>query len=290
MLRKLLTWTGIALGSVLILLLMFYAVAYFQTEARINKIYEVQLQALEIPDDSANYALGKHVAEIRGCTGCHGADLSGGRAFADPTSPIGTLYASNITHGIGGINYTDQDWLRVLRHGINKDFRSVWFMPSHEVYHISNKEMAALISYLRIQAPVDKEIPAKSLKPLGRVLTFLGEYPLLPAEMIDHNATYADDVPFMVNADYGKYLATTCQGCHSPTFKGAAAHGPNEPDIPDISSTGNLGKWDSKGFVSTFRTGKTPDGRVLSEFMPVKEFPYSDQELEAIYAYLHQQK
>ncbi|GAB3166158.1 c-type cytochrome [Telluribacter humicola] len=203
MLKKLLTWTGIALGSLLGLLILFYAMAYFQTQARIKKVYEVNVQPLAIPDDPNSYAMGKHIAEVRGCTGCHGSDLAGGRAFSDSTSPLGTLYASNITHGIGGIEYTSQDWVRALRHGLDKNYRSLWFMPSHEVYHISNNEMAALIHFLQQQPPVDRVIPAKSLKPLGNVLTYLGQYPLLTAEKINHEAVIPKEAPsFTVNANY----------------------------------------------------------------------------------------
>lgn len=290
MLKKLLKWVGIALGSVAILLAIFYAVVYFQTESRINNVYNVSLQTLTIPTDSASYILGKHVAEIRGCLGCHGADLAHGETFFDEKTPIGVLVAANITAGKGGIAYTDQDWIRALRHGLGKDNKSLWFMPSHEIFHISNQEMAALIGYLKKQPPVDYLVPTKSIKPLGRILTFMDELPLLPAEKIDHNATYPEEVKLAVNAQYGKYLGIACTGCHSANLKGAPAHSPEQPPIPDISSTGNLGKWTEEGFVQLFHTGKTPEGRVLSKYMPVKDFTYSDDELKAIYAYLHEAK
>lgn len=287
MLKKTLKWTGIVLGSLVLLLILFYGFVYVKTEAGIHKVYAVNTQKLTIPNDSASYSTGRHVAEIRGCLGCHGANLAGGRAFADEKSPIGLLYAANITGGKGGIQYSDQDWIRALRHGVGKDNRPLWFMPSHETCRLSNQDMASLISYVKKQPPVDKITPPKSLKPLGRVLTFLGKYPLLPAEVIDHTATYTDKIKPMVNADYGKYLAITCTGCHTATFKGAAAHGPEQPPIPDISSTGQLGKWTQAGFVDLFHTGKTPEGRVLSKYMPVKELALSDDELKAIYLYLH---
>lgn len=287
MLYKVLKWTGIVVGSLALLLIIFYSVVYLKTEASINKVYDVKLQTLAIPDDSAAYAAGRHVAEIRGCLGCHGADLATGEVFADENSPIGILQASNITRGKGGIQYTDQDWIRALRHGLGKDNKPLWFMPSHEICGVSNQDMAALISYVKKQPPVDKMVPQKSLKPLGRVLTFMGEFPLLAAEKIDHNATYPDDVKLAVNADYGKYLAVTCTGCHSASYKGAPSHSPEQPPIPDISSTGHLGKWTQADFVNVFRTGKTPEGRVLSKYMPIKDFTYSDDELKAIYLYLH---
>ncbi len=288
MLQKTLKWTGIVLGSLVLLLLLFYGFVYVKTEAAINKVYAIKPQTLTIPTDSASYTAGRHVAEIRGCLGCHGANLATGEVFADENSPIGILQASNITSGKGGIQYTNHDWIRALRHGLGKDNKPLWFMPSHEICGLSNQDMAALICYLKKQPPVDKTTPQKSLKPLGRVLTFMGEFPLLSAEKIDHNARYVDEVKPAVSADYGKYLAVTCTGCHMPNFKGGPSHAPEEPPIPDISSTGNLGKWSQAGFVNLFHTGKTPDGHVLSKYMPVKAFTYSDDELKAIYLYLHQ--
>jgi len=121
---------------------------------------------------------------------------------------------------------------------------------------------------------------------LGRILSYLGQFPLLPAEQIDHAYQYKDDVKLTVDAKYGEYLAVSCMGCHGPKLKGGPAHGPGQPAIPDISSTGNLGKWTAKGFVNLFHTNKTPDGRELSKYMPVKDFKYSDDELTAIYLFL----
>ena len=285
--KKILKWTGILLGSLILLLIIFYGVVYIKTEAAINKVYDVKPQTLIIPDDSASYALGRHVAEIRGCLDCHGDNLAKGEVFADENTPIGVLQASNITSGKGGIQYTDQDWVRALRHGLGKDNKPLWFMPSHEICGLSNRDMAAVISYVKKQPPVDAITKEKALKPLGRILTFMGEFPLLAAEKIDHNATYPDDVKPAVNADYGKYLAITCTGCHTASYKGAPSHSPEEPPIPDISSTGKLGQWSQEGFVNLFHTGKTPEGRVLSKYMPVKSFTYSDDELKAIYLYLH---
>ncbi|GAB3546131.1 c-type cytochrome [Spirosoma fluminis] len=290
MLKKIFKWTGIVLGSLVLLLLVFYGFVYAKTEASINKIYDVKPQRLIIPNDSASYIAGRHVAEIRGCLACHGANLATGEVFADEKSPIGFIQASNITSGKGGIQYTDQDWIRALRHGLGKDNKPLWFMPSHEICGLSNQDLATLISYVKKQPPVDKLTPQKSIKPLGRILTFIGEFQLLPAERIDHTATYVDDVKLAVNADYGKYLAVTCTGCHTDSFKGGPAHTPGQPPIPDISSTGNLGKWTQQGFVNLFHTGKTPEGRVLSKYMPVQAFTYSDDELRAIYLYLHEIK
>lgn len=290
MLRKVFTWTCITLCSLAVLLLLSYSLVYVTTEVRIHKVYQVNLQKLSIPDDSAAYMEGRHVAGIRGCLRCHGTDLATGEVFADENSPIGILHASNITSGKGGIDYTDQDWIRALRHGLGKDNRALWLMPSHEVCGLSNRDMAALISYLKKQPPIDNTTPPKSLRPLGRMLTFVGKFPLLPAEKIDHTARYVDELKPAVDAVYGKYLAVSCTGCHTNSFKGASSPSLQQPPIPNISSTGKLGKWTQVGFVKLFHTGKTPKGRVVSQCVAVKAFVYSDDELRAIYLYLHEVK
>lgn len=290
MLRKALRLTVIIIGSVLVLIAIFYGVVYYSTQSRINKKYDVTLQKLVIPTDSASYWAGKHIAQNRGCIGCHGEDLSGGRVFISDSTPLGFIAASNITNGKGGVQNKDEDWIRVLRHGLNKQNKSVWFMPSHEVAHLSNTEMAQLISYVKQQPPVDKPSKPHYIKPLGRIITYFGKFPLLPAEIIDHNARYEEHTVKEISPQYGAYLSTTCQGCHGPDLKGAPAHSPEEPNIPNITSTGNPGKWNKEGFFTALRTGKTPEGKQLSDAMPYKNFTFNDTELESIFLYLQQLK
>ena len=289
--RKIVKWMLFPIGGLLLLALVFYGIAYVETEKRINKVYKVELQKLSIPNDSASYAAGKHIAENRGCIGCHGDNLSGGRPFLkQDESPIGVLYAGNLTNGNGGIQYKDGDWIRALRHGLGKNNKSLWLMPSHEIYHISNQELGELISFIKAQPAVDKTIPVKSIKPLGRFLTFMDEFPLLTAEKIDHGLVSKERVEPTITPQYGAYLATVCQGCHGKNLKGAPAHEKLQPAFPDISSTGNPGKWKESEFITAMRTGKLPDGKQLSAFMPWNYFTFTDNELKAVYLYLQQLK
>ena len=290
MLKKALKFTIIIVASVTALVVILYMIVYYSTESRINKKYNVTLQQLVIPTDSASYLAGKHIAENRGCLGCHGKNLAGGQVFFSDSTPLGFLAASNITGGKGGTQYKDEDWIRVLRHGLNKQNTSVWFMPSHEVAHLSNQEMGQLISYVKTKPPVDKTTPPRHLKTLGRILLFLNQFPLLPAELIDHNAVYPQSVSTAVSAQYGGYLSTTCQGCHGSKLQGGPAHSPNEPKIPNISSTGNIGKWKEEEFITAIKTGIRPDGSRLNDAMPYKEFTYNEDELKSIYLFLQQVK
>jgi mono/diheme cytochrome c family protein len=288
--KRVLKWLGISFLSIFLLVALIYTVVYLSTQNRIDKIYNVTVQDLTIPSDSLSYEKGRHIAQNRGCMGCHGENLAGKEVFLPPGSPMGTLVASNITSGKGGIQYNDKDWIRILRHGVNKEGKSVWFMPSHEFCHLSNSDMSALISYVKNQHPVNNTVPKKEIKPLGRLMVFLNKFPLLPAEFINHSEKYADDIPPAITPEYGAYLATACQGCHAKTYTGSPPLGPGGPAIPNISHTGDVGKWKEQEFITVMRTGKRPDGRQLSDAMPYKYFTFKDDELKAIYAFLHQEK
>ena len=286
MLKKILKWTGIVFGSLLAALLIFIIVVYVKTNARANKIYSVNIQPLEIPTDSASLSLGEHVAGVRGCSDCH---ANGGVPFFDEKNPIVFLHGSSLTSGKGGIGYTDQDWIRALRHGVGKDGKSLWFMPvQHTTANISNKELGALIAYLKTLPPIDNVHPKKEWKPLGRVLTFLDKFPMFTAEHIDHSATFPNEVKPEETVAYGKYLAIGCSGCHGDNYKGGPAHEPGTPPISDLTPSGHLGKWTSTDFVMAMHTGKTPDGRTLSDNMPWKTLgkAHNEEELKAIYLYL----
>lgn len=290
MFKKLLKLSAVILGLLIVLAIGFYIVVYFSTQSRINKIYNVPVQSLAIPTDSSAYLRGKHIADNRGCMGCHGANLGGLEVFFPEGSPMGTLVAKNITAGKGGIQYTDKDWIRLLRHGVNPEGKSVWFMPSNEVAHLSNQELVDLICFIKQHVPVDNTVPKKEIKPLGRILVFLNKFPLLPAEIINHNATYVEEMRPAITPEYGAYLATTCQGCHSRTYKGGPPLGPGLPPVPDITYTGQTRKWSEADFLTVMHTGKTPEGRQLSEVMPYKYFSYTEDELKALYAFFHQLK
>ena len=287
--KSLRTWIPRLLIGLLVLLAIAFATVYVQTEWRARKTYTVALQPLTISYDSASYQLGKHVADLRQCGECHGADY-GGAVFMNSESPVAELTASNLTRGRGGIRYRDQDWIRALRHGLNPQNNSLWFMPSAEVsVPLSNRELGALIGYLKQQPPVDRVLPASRVKPLGRVLAFLGEFPLFAAEHIDHDARPIDEIQVATNATYGAYLATTRMGCHGPRLRGGPPHKPGEPPVSNVSATGHVGRWSAAQFITAIRTGHTPEGRLLSDAMPWKSFArsYNDAELTAIYLYMH---
>ena len=287
-LKKVLKWIGIVLGSLIGLLLLAYAVVYFQTESRFAKVYSITPAALTIPRDSATLARGEHLTQIKGCQDCHGKDLAG-KAFLDDPA-VGRFIAGNLTKGKGGLpaSYSDADWVRALRHGIGPDGKGLLAMPSHETTKMSDQDLAAVIAYCQGLRPVDRELPDHHVAPMARVLMVAGVFPMLSAEKIDHQAKSRAEVEATVSAEYGAYLAVSCSGCHGENFQGGPSPVPGFPPIPNITSTGHPGKWTEAEFIKTLRTGLTPEGKQMKNTdMPWQmTSQYTDLELKALRTYL----
>lgn len=287
MIRKIFKWTGIILLSVLSILGIGYAVAVFSINGRIRKSYAFAKESLEITSDSATLARGKHLVAIKGCQDCHGADLSGKIMIDD--GAVGRLPASNLTRGKGGLpdNYSTADWVTALRHGIDKTGRPLIFMPSHETTLLSAQDMAAIIAFCQTVPSVDHELPAIDLGPVAKVMGYLDKMPLLSVEKIDHAKAMVAEIDTAEGAVQGKYLAISCSGCHRADFKGGDPLAPGLPPVPDLSLSGNVGKWTKEQFINTLRTGKTPSGHQMnSDDMPWKmTAQYEDKELSSLYAF-----
>lgn len=289
MIKKILKGIGIFFGVVILAVSLYYVKVYVSTEKRLHKKYEVQVQSLDINKDSASLALGARLVKTKGCTDCHSADLGGKIFVNDPA--LGVLSAANLTKGKGGrpADYSEKDFVKALKHGLRRDDTPLIFMPAHEYTLLSEHDMSAIIAYCSSLPNVDRELPEANLGPLAKVLADIGKLPLLPAEMIDHTRKLVKDVKAEISVEYGKYLATSCQGCHKETMKGGEPIAPGYPVVADISSTGHPGKWTDEQFINTLRTGITPEGKVLKpEEMPwtmAKEF--TDVELKALHLYLN---
>jgi mono/diheme cytochrome c family protein len=267
---------------------VYLAKAYVSTNSRINQSYEVKNYPVNVPNDSTTLALGAHLIKIKGCTDCHGADLSG-RIFIDDPKLV-MLPATNLTRGKGGLpnDYRLEDWVRALRHGINREGRSLYIMPSNEYMSLTEKDLGAIIAYCEQLPPVDNELPEKKLGLLGRVLTDLNKLDLLVAEHINHEQPLVHDIEVEVSEAYGEYLAVSCTGCHRPNLKGGGPLAPGFPSVPDISSSSRVSQWNEEQFFALMRTGVNPDGKQI----PNEEMPwqmtqhYTDVEIKALLTYL----
>jgi mono/diheme cytochrome c family protein len=217
----------------------------------------------------------------------------GGDVFIDFAILV-KLSADNLTTGRGGVgaSYSDEDWVRAIRHGIGPNRKPLLFMPSHEYNVLSDGDVAALIAYIRQLPAVDNELPDNSVGPLGRFLYVTGKLPLVPAELIDHDAPRAAAPEPGVTPAYGAYLATGCTGCHGNGLSGGAIPGapPGTPVPTNITpdpETG-IGNWSETDFFRAMREGKRPDGTAIDPFMPWQTLAkMTDDEIRALWLYLH---
>ncbi len=267
------------------------AAIFLLSEARLQKHYEVPESALEIRIAPDSIARGRHLAHVVAqCAHCHGEDL-GGRSAAD-TLALGRLYAPNLTSGVGGIGaaYSDAHLAAAIRSGIDRDGRPLLVMPSQYLRAVSDRDLGALIAYMRSVPAVDRATPAKRIGPLTRLALVMGLVPdLLPAERIHH-----ESVAETTSSDYaeGRYLVELggCRVCHHSDLSGGlhplAVAG--EPVPPDLTPSGPLSGWSEGNFIRTMRAGITPQGRRLdARFMPWPRYAgMTDRELRAIWVYL----
>jgi len=293
---KLLRWAIVALSGLLVVLVAAAAVLYLRGGARLDRTYDIAVSAPPVPSDDASIARGRHLAEaVALCTGCHGDDLGGGVLVDEPM--IATIHASNLTRGRGGIgaSYTDADYVRAIRHGVNPAGRGLLIMHADAYHRLGESDLGAVIAYVKSVPPVDKEHPRTRGAALGRIMVALGLFdspamPLIPAEVIDHGAPIPRAPPPGVTVEYGGYLVAIalCAMCHGSDLKGGPPVDEGAPPGPDLTAYALPGGFTDAQFVATLRTGTTPSGRALNaEFMPWKVYArMTDDELLAIRRYL----
>lgn len=316
--NKFLKWAGIVLAVLVGLLAIGLGVIYFQTEARLNKVYDIPPESVAVPTDAASIARGKHIYQFRGCQACHGGtdeydplllqsqadgslphniedmDRLQGNVYMDDPA-VGQVVASNLTSGQGGVadKYTDETWVRAIRHGIRHDGTPLLFMPSTEFYYLSDEDLGAVIAYLKSVPPVDNTLPASQVSMTGRILMALvPAITFMPAEIIPHDAPRPVAPEAAVTPEYGEYLTQSCKVCHGLGMSGGKipAMPSSWPPAPNLT-WGNgsaLPRWTESDFITAMRTGKRPQGQPInSTYMPWTSFRYMDDlELKAVWAYL----
>jgi mono/diheme cytochrome c family protein len=265
------------------------AFAYGTYAQRASKIYTVDVAPVSVPTDVVSVEKGRHLAVIRGCVECHGSDL-GGRTFVDD-GMAGRLSGANLTSGQGGVGkqLTDLDWVRAIRHGLRRDGTPLLIMPSKEYWHLDDADLGALIAYLKTVPPVDRALPNELGFPLRLISSFNRDIAVFNAEDIAHTARPAVFDP-ADKISMGKYLATSCTGCHGEGFGGGKIPGapPDWLASANLTPGGPIKTWSEAQFTDAMRTGRTPDGRALNaQSMPWPVLgQMTDAEFSALFAYL----
>ena len=279
------------LFALVIVVLVLVAFVWARSTYLLHRTWHVDETALTLPTDPATIDSGRHLAITRGCTDCHGEDMGGHVMMSVPA--IGQMAGPNLTRGKGGVTaaFTVADWEHAIRHGFRPDGRGLLFMPADEMNGLTDADTADLIAWLRQVPAVDRPTQPTFVGPIGRVLFVFGKLPLIAAQRIDQHATHLATIVPAPNADYGRYLAQSCTGCHGAHLSGGAIPG-MPPETPKASNltpdpeTG-LGQWSKADFYRAVREGRRPDGSALDPFMPWKAIgTHNDTDLDALWAYL----
>ncbi len=288
--KTVLKWLGYVVGVIVVLAILAVGTVYALSAAKFRKTYPTKFEHIAVSTDPASLARGKHLVEAVGkCQLCHGDDLAGKKVLDDPM--FAQLTSTNLTSGKGGIGaaYTDDDFVRAIRHGVGKDGKSLFFMPAEAFYNFNDADLAAMIAYIRTVPPVDSPVsPERKIGPVGRAVYLMTPFPLVPASIVPHDAPRPAPVPEGVTKEYGEYLtkAGGCTSCHGPSLSG----GNKIENVLALNLTpgDEVGKWTEADFFRTIRTGVRPNGKILSAVMP---WPYAknmtDDEMHATWMYIH---
>jgi mono/diheme cytochrome c family protein len=277
--RPVLRWTLIAVGSLLGLAVLGYALVYELSERVLRRTYAAPLVALTIPTDPQSVEEGRRLATVHGCVhDCHGKEGEGRVMFDDPK--IVRIVAPNLTAAVR--RYSDAQLALIIRNGIRPDGRSLIGMPAEAFVGLTDADVGRIIAFLRSLPPVPGPGPHVAPGPLGRLGIALRKFKIA-AELISTSVP----PPAATNeeAELGRYLArTVCAECHGASLQGDANPEFVSPDLRVVYS------YSPEAFTQLLRTGVALGGRqlgMMSEEARNNLSHLTDAEISALYAYLH---
>jgi hypothetical protein len=153
-------------AGVVILALLAAAAIYIASEGLLRRTYDVALVPVVVPADAESIAEGRRLATIRGCNdGCHGKGVSGGMLFDGPWY-YGDMVAPDLSRVAA--THTDAELARVIRHGVRRNGRSTFGMPSSMFFHLTDADLGVIIAFLRSLPPGSGPEPAVRFGPLAQ--------------------------------------------------------------------------------------------------------------------------
>ena len=288
--RKALRWLVIAVALAVLAGAAVFGGAVWMGERKRARTVEVRVVPVAFTTDAGALRQGKYLFESRGCGECHGND-GAGRVMLNEANGL-YVRTPNLTRGEGSPTaaYTEADWVRSVRHGVNPKGRALLVMPSEDYARFTDADLASIVAYARSLPPV-KGGAAEIRFPM--FLTALYGAGVIPdgSEKIDHRLPPAQPVSVGVNTTHGAYVANMCMGCHGEHFSGGKIPG-GPPDWPPAANlTPGAGsvmtRYDTpEKFIAMMRSGKRPDGSAVDKAMPFQTLAaINDTDLQALYAY-----
>ena len=288
----LLKWGGVILAGlftlVFVLVFVIGLIGFFKTTMPLgNPASNVKVQGT-----AEQIARGQVLA--LGCTGCHAPEenpalIGANDNFAQiPDGPnLGTIYPPNLTPAGEIKNWSDGEIIRAIREGVHQSGRPLLVMPTAAFHSISDPDVQAIVAYLRSLPATShqpqNDSPSNSVNVLGLMMIGAGIFDTSAQPPITQPIP---DPPLGVNAERGRYLTAAfgCQDCHGKTLTGGTLGGftPVGPNLPLTTAS-----WSDADIIKLFRTGTLPDGKIVSNDMPWKDYSqFSDDEYKSMLAFI----
>lgn len=223
---------------------------------------------------------GQRLASVLGCSGCHGADLTG-----DDWSERGfwKAWTANLTRSVPG--FSDEQLASVIRSGARPDGSQLWEMPSHLFTKITADDMAAVIAFLRSKPPTGEIHPAPVFEKGAREEIAAGTFKSSGALVAEEGNQWPPDAG--EQHALGRYIVrATCTECHRMNLQGGQPN-PTAKPRPDLRVI--MSAYDQGAFERLLRTGKAVGDREVGLMSEVARGRYrhlTNGELESVRRYL----
>jgi hypothetical protein len=173
-----------------------------------------------------------------------------------------------------------------IRHGIGRDGKALFFMPSYNFIRLTDSDFIDMIAYLRSLPLDEKTLPNASLPFEIRQDLAFGRDMAVP--------DYIDRVPLLKFTDHpdqrlarGEYLAmTTCNECHGLSLR---ADVPWEDDEPAPDLVAIVGAYPEEDFRRLMATGVAigeRELRMMSGVARTRFVHFTEQEVSELYLFL----
>ena len=255
------------------------ATVYLSTQRLLDRRYAVVRATNPAAPGADAVSRGRHLADIAGCTDCHGADLRG-RVFIDEGWWRGRYYASNLT--LKAQSHSDEDLARIVHAGVRPDGRGVIAMPAFGYVRVTDEEMADIVAFIRSRPAGGEVQPPHLIGPLDRWDLWVGRK-LKPA--VSYVAAELGKAPpdRGLQHERGRHLVgIVCVECHGGDLTGNGW----DTGAPDLAVARAYRR---DQLTRLLRTGIGVDGKehgLMSQVARERLHHLTDDEIAAIHDYL----
>ena len=236
---------------------------------------QLSFEGADYKTDAQKIAHGRRLAHILDCTGCHGSNFQGEDMADKPAD--GAMYSPNVTLLLP--KYTDAELERLIRHGVPKDGRRFWFMQVEAYQFLSDRDLAAVIAYIRTFKPAGRANPPFRFNKVEIKDVQQG----LMGDAQAQIAKYRNAQPVDLGSQHAwaRYMVkTTCTSCHNNALQGWTNFTPNL-DIAGAYSKAEL--------TQLLTNGKGKEGKDVGRMSGIAREHFSHltpREREAIVDYI----